>query len=308
MWWYEAPVSALSFNDNCILLRAWGASQVGRPAILDLFPRLPMLELRNGLRTSGRPSQNHWRVQREPHSRQLLVTGDVYRQARPFEVWVTVEDPVRYFGAALRDALAEEGVTIAGRTLAVERLPGPWWEQVAVERTLLLQAIEVANKRSQNFYAESVFKLLGAELCGEGSWQGGQRAVEEFVGERLGWSPSSAHIVDGSGMSRENRQSAHHLVELLTFMFHHRWGLEFLRSLPFSGEEGGTLHQRLDLPPYRGNVFAKTGTLTGVSSLSGYAKGASGHLYAFSILCDRAPAWRARQAQDSIVRTLVDHG
>ena len=91
-------------------------------------------------------------------------------------------------------------------------------------------------------------------------------------------------------------------------MFAGRWGVEYVRSLPFAGEPDASLHRRLTEPPYRGNVFAKTGTLEGVSALSGYAKGRSGRLYAFSILSNGASAWEGRVVQDRIVQALVDNG
>jgi D-alanyl-D-alanine carboxypeptidase/D-alanyl-D-alanine-endopeptidase (penicillin-binding protein 4) len=82
-----------------------------------------------------------------------------------------------------------------------------------------------------------------------------------------------------------------------------------MQSLASSGELEGSLHARLTVPPYRGNVFAKTGTVEGVSALSGYAKALSGKLYAFSILLNRShDIYRAHQDQDRIVMALIDHG
>ena len=82
-----------------------------------------------------------------------------------------------------------------------------------------------------------------------------------------------------------------------------------MRTLPFSGEVDLSWEKRLAKEPYRGNVLAKTGTLNGVSTLSGFAKGRSGKLYAFSILCNRSKAnWRAKDGQDRILRALIDHG
>jgi D-alanyl-D-alanine carboxypeptidase/D-alanyl-D-alanine-endopeptidase (penicillin-binding protein 4) len=116
-------------------------------------------------------------------------------------------------------------------------------------------------------------------------------------------------MADGSGMSRGNRFSAAQLVGLLRHMYYHRWGRAFLQSLPYSGEPGLSWERRLAQEPYRENVYAKTGTLTGVSTLSGYAKGRSGRLYAFSILGNRARStWQARNDQDDILRSLIDHG
>jgi D-alanyl-D-alanine carboxypeptidase/D-alanyl-D-alanine-endopeptidase (penicillin-binding protein 4) len=92
-------------------------------------------------------------------------------------------------------------------------------------------------------------------------------------------------------------------------MFRHPAGKEYVRSLAYSGEPDLRWRKRLATQPYKGNVFAKTGTLSDVSSLSGYAKAKSGAVYAFSILCNRTIAnWRAEQAEDAIVRAIIDHG
>ncbi len=91
-------------------------------------------------------------------------------------------------------------------------------------------------------------------------------------------------------MSRDNRFCPRHLTTLLRHMFFHPAGTEFAQSLPYGGEDNGSWKRRLADPPYRGNVFAKTGTLDGVSALSGYAKAVSGKAYAFSILCNRPAA------------------
>lgn len=307
MWWYGAPVDALSFNDNCQLLRVWG-TRPERSGIVDLLPRLPLLRVRNGLVTTARRSEHRWRVHRDPGSTVLEVDGRIQSGARFREAWVTVEDPVVYFGEALRAALAEEGLELRGRVRPVEDLPGPVWTRVAVHRRPLIDIVDVANKRSQNLFAESLFKRLGAEICRSGTWDGGARAVEGFLAERMDRPMADARISDGSGLSRSNRIAPRQLTALLRSMFLHPDGLEFVRSLPFSGEERGSLRDRLDEPPYRANVFAKTGTLRGVSALSGFAKGRSGTIYAFSILSNRGPAWRAREAQDRIVEALVDRG
>jgi len=305
-WWYEAPVAALSFNDNCQLLRGWGASRTGRPAILELVPRVDALLLRNRVRTVKRGAR--WGVLREPESRLVDVTGALAAGGGPLDVWVTVPDPVAYFGLALRAALLEEGIAVMGETRQVERLPGPWWERVHVHRSLLVSVLEVTNKRSQNFYAESLFKLLGARFCGEGSWGGGARAVGDFVARKAGVPRDQFHVVDGSGLSRNDWITARAMTQLLEHMFRQRWGIDFLRSLPYAGEPEASLHERLTAPPYRGNVFAKTGTIGGVSALSGYAKARSGRLYAFSILANGTSAWQGRLAQDRLVAVLVDNG
>jgi D-alanyl-D-alanine carboxypeptidase/D-alanyl-D-alanine-endopeptidase (penicillin-binding protein 4) len=303
--WYEAPVAALSFNDNCVLVRVWPRESSGLVRV-EMVPPVRVFQVENRAVTSSSRRGNHLTVVR--HEDRLLVSGRIYRQSGPLEVWVTVPDPVQYFGLALVGALAEEGIEVGGRLRPVTRLPGPAWERVAVYRSSLLDAIRIANKRSQNFYAESLVKLLGARRCGEGSWSGGVRAVGEFL-VGLGVPAASFHMVDGSGMSREDRFTPHALTQLLRHMYFHPWASEFMQSLPSSGELEASLHGRMRAPPYRGNVVAKTGTIEGVSALSGYAKAVSGKVYAFSVLVNRSrDVGQARQAQDRIIMALIDHG
>ncbi|MDX1644758.1 MAG: D-alanyl-D-alanine carboxypeptidase/D-alanyl-D-alanine-endopeptidase, partial [Thermoanaerobaculia bacterium] len=190
----------------------------------------------------------------------------------------------------------------------VPHLPPGAWRRILVHRSDLLTTLEVVNKRSQNLYAESVLKVLGAEVCRRGSWDGGIEAVEEFL-VPIGLPAGSYELADGSGMSRRNRASARQVTTLLEAMFRHRYSAEFVATLPYSGERGLSWERRLAEDPYRGNVFAKTGRLAGVSTLSGYAKGTSGRVYAFSILCNRTSGdWGAKAAQDEIVRAIVRHG
>jgi D-alanyl-D-alanine carboxypeptidase/D-alanyl-D-alanine-endopeptidase (penicillin-binding protein 4) len=303
--WYEAPVAALSFNDNCALVRIWPSAGGGR-ARIEIEPPVPLFQIHNTATTSGSRRHNHLSVVR--HEDQLVVSGSIYRQSGPLEVFVTVPDAVQYFGLGLTAALAQEGIDVRGRLRPVPRLPGPVWERVAVYRSSLLDAIRIANKRSQNFYAESLLKLLGARRCGDGSWSKGTQAVGEFL-VGLGVPTGSFRMVDGSGLSRQNGFTPRALTQLLRHMWFHRAGAEFVQSLPSAGELEGSLHTRMTMPPYRGNVFAKTGTIEGVSALSGYARALSGKVYAFSVLINSSrDIYRSRQQQDRIVMALVDHG
>lgn len=309
--WYEAPVDALSFSDNCVLVRVEPDGGPGRPARIETVPPLDLFTLESSAKTTGNRREQWVKIDRKSgaESHVLTVAGRVYARTESIDKWLTVTDPPLYFGAALAAALAEEGVAHGGRIRAVERLAdSDGWRRLTTHRTDLLTVLEVINKRSQNFWAESVLKLLGAELCGSGSWAGGIRAVEEFLTE-IGLDTAELSLADGSGMSRNNRFTPRQLTHLLVHMFHHRWGGEFLRTLPFSGEEDLSWEKRLARAPYFGNVMAKTGYLSGVSTLSGYAKARTGKVYAFSILMNgiRGLA-KAKAAQDRIVAAIIDHG
>ncbi len=311
--WYQAPVSSLSFNDNCVLVKVEPIRNGSGNARVGWAPPVPLFQIDGQVSITSNRQQQWVRISRETlgatveEQRRFKVAGRIYRRTEQVDKWVTVPNPVTYFGVALRQAFRDEGIFIQGRVLKVDRLSGTW-KLAAVHQTDLLTSLEIINKRSQNFYAESITKLLGAKLCGEGTWESGVRAIREFLDE-VGLPREQYQMADGSGMSRNNRFTPTQITTLLRFMFSHQWGQEFVRTLPFSGETDLSWEKRLATAPYRGNVFAKTGTLNGVSTLSGYAKGRSGKLYAFSILCNRSKAnWRAKDGQDRILRALIDNG
>lgn len=304
--WYEAPVDALSYSDNCILVRVRPAHAAGAPASVETVPPLDYFKIRNTTRTGGRGSRLY--VTREDGADVLVVSGTVSRGSGPLDVWVAVHDPTAYFAAALRGALAEHEIEVRGTTRPVHGLPEGVWEEIAAHRSDLATTLAVTNKRSQNFYAECLAKLLGRRIAGSGSWDAAAGVVSHFLAG-LGLDPAEYRVADGSGLSRANQASPRAMTRVLEGMYFHDFGRDFVRSLPHSGEPGLSWQRRLAQPPYRDNVLAKTGSLNGVSTLSGYAKGVSGRVYAFSILCNQIrSASDARAAQDRIVRALVDRG
>ena len=302
---YEAPVTGLDYSDNCLVVRIWPGSAPGKPPFVEIEPADFFGPVRNQAVTAAR-GRTTLRIDYDPDDGALAISGQIARGS--VERYVAVLEPARFFGHALGLALRHAGIIVDGEPERIIELPSGIWRPLGAHSSDLVTAIEVTNKHSHNFSAESLFKTLGSELCGSGSWSGGQRAVSDFLVDVVGWPAGAFRVSDGSGMSRENQTTARQLTTLLAFMVTHPESAVFARSLPVSGEAGTSLEERLEEPPYAGNVLAKTGSLTGVSSLSGYAKGGSGHLYAFSILMNRASVWRSRQAQDRIVATLVDDG
>jgi len=306
--WYEAPIDALSFNENTITLRVWPGGKPGAPARVETVPNLKVFAIRNSARTGGAGEGTRLAIGREAESDTLIVSGTISARSGPVEDAVAVYDPEAYFGAALRDALAKEGIAIAGETRFLHGLPPGDWQLATSLVSELEPTISVTNKHSHNFFAESLLKTLGLKVGGEGTWARGAQAVADFL-TGIGIPRASFSIADGSGLSRQDRMAPRAMTRLLDFMAGHRYSREFMLSLPYSGERDLKWRYRLASEPYRGNVFAKTGTISGVSTLSGYAKAKSGKLYAFSILCNQVRSTGAAMAaQDRIVRALIDRG
>src|SRR5690606_16003269 len=123
-------------------------------------------------------------------------------------------------------------------------------------------------KPSQNGIAETLLRTLGRELRGEGSGAAGA-AVADSLFRLWGLDPAPMRFADGSGLSRYDLVSPELLVGVLSHMRRSpNWELWYA-ALPVAGVDG-TLADRMREPPLRGNVHAKTGTLSGVRALSGY--------------------------------------
>jgi len=169
----------------------------------------------------------------------------------------------------------------------------------------LSEVIRVMNKWSDNFVAEMLLKDLGREVFGPpGTREKGVRAVHLYL-TKLGIDTLSLRIVEGSGLSRYDLLSASHIVRvLLDILRRFDFSAEFLSSLPISGTDG-TLKERLSF--FKGMVRAKTGTLWGISSLSGVAVGKGGRKVIFSILINNftSDLEDIREVQDSILSSIL---
>ena len=160
-------------------------------------------------------------------------------------------------------------------------------------------------KKSDNYYAESMFYLLGARNGQKNvTRKDGATQVERMIRE-VGLNPADYQIADGSGVSLYNYLSPQLLVRLLEYAWQHETIRRSLYpNLPIAGVDG-TLEKRMRKTVAEGNVHAKTGTVNGVSSLSGYATSPEGHILIFSIINQGIPkAQLGRDWQDKVCVVL----
>lgn len=191
------------------------------------------------------------------------------------------EDPAKEAARALRDQLKAEGVKIGGK-VKVKALPQQLRKADAIgsyDSPTIAQLVAATNKNSDNFYAEMLLKRLDATEAHQGTTKGGTGDVERFVAG-LG---SKVDAKDGSGLTRTNRSSPRDVVKLLTAVRGEEdLGDPLFDSLSIAGQDG-TLGSRMGGTVAAGRCRGKTGTITGVSNVSGYCKSGNG-LVAFSIL------------------------
>lgn len=187
-------------------------------------------------------------------------------------------DPAKLAGAKLARSLRSAGVDLPVQ-VALRQAP-PFASQVAVVRSPTIHQIaNVTDVYSHNFFAEMLMKLLGARLGGGGTTAAGAEVVEDFSRSK----GSVVQAVDGSGLTRSNRASAREVVDLLLGMRDDPAGEEFIQDLALAGKEG-TVDSRMGGSAAYGRCRTKTGTISGVSNLSGYCFNKSGRIMAFSIL------------------------
>ncbi|HET8566943.1 MAG TPA: D-alanyl-D-alanine carboxypeptidase/D-alanyl-D-alanine-endopeptidase [Solirubrobacterales bacterium] len=187
-------------------------------------------------------------------------------------------DPAKLAASKLARSLQHAGVQLPSQ-IALRRTP-PGAERVAEVRSPALNRIvDTTDVWSDNFFAEMLIKLLGARLGGAGTTAAGAAVVEAFARDH----GSGVHAVDGSGLTRSNRASPRQVVSLLLAMREDPAGEDFIQDLAIAGKEG-TVDERMHGTAAYGRCRTKTGTLTGVSNLSGYCFNRSGRVMAFSIL------------------------
>ena len=306
--WYQAPTSALSYNDNVVLVSIRPGGKPGRPATVSIEPQAGLLRPVSWARTVGR-GRVRLAVQRAVGSGDVTVSGSVPSRAVWWSTPIAIDDPPSFFGGALRVRLKNAGIPVLGQVVMQPTAPDASWILVAETESGILPTIAVTNKRSQGFYAEQVFKTLGAVKKGLGTWANALEAEKEFLAA-VGLDPSKYEFHDGSGLSPRNRVASADVVQFLRTMNAQPYGEQWKASLAVSGDPDGTLRHRLRDSLMAGRVVAKTGSIRGVSTLAGYVTASSGKTYAFAILLNGANVWdpNGHSYQDRVLRALVRQG
>ncbi|MEA2311398.1 MAG: hypothetical protein QOE28_1366 [Solirubrobacteraceae bacterium] len=212
-------------------------------------------------------------------------------------------NPPLYAAKAFTRALRSRGVIVTGAARTGASPAGALalsaWNSPGIE-----QLIAAMNVPSDNFYAETLIKALGASFGGLGSTSAGASVIRSTIAG-LGIRTT---VVDGSGLSRADRTSPRAVVSLLTAMnANEQVGLPFYLSLPTAGRTG-TLARRMRGTPARDACHAKTGTLSNVSALAGYCDTTVGSRVAFAFLMNGVRPDAARRLQDQMATALARLG
>jgi D-alanyl-D-alanine carboxypeptidase/D-alanyl-D-alanine-endopeptidase (penicillin-binding protein 4) len=309
---YATPVSALSFNENTVVVTVKPGVAAGDFAAVESRPGGHGLVIENTARTVEKTAKAAISLDRAPGSAVLRVSGTMPAGAAPLVRTVSVESPTMLAVGALRQVLSTRGIPVSGDAVDIRVLPMP--PDLSSSRTLfvhqspsLAQIGKVTLKVSQNLYADTLLRLVG---CGDAQPCSVRAGIDAVSGVLNNWgiAPGSYVMADGSGLSRYNYLTPELLVTILTRMSaDQRLRAAFLDALPVAGVDG-TIAGRMRDTKAQGNARAKTGSISNARALSGYVTSADGEPLVFSIIANNfnVPAAEANLAIDRVVVRLAE--
>ena len=302
---YRSPIGAVSVNFNAVAIRVEPADQIGHRPSVRITPPNDYIEVENRASTvtGSLPRIGVSAVPDDERTR-VIVSGTIGSGSDSVTQRKRIEHPPAFAGAVVAEAMKMMGIEFDG---AVRRGTAPDNGQVLVTHNSepVANTLAAMNKWSNNFIAEQMLRVLGGLDEEASTWDAARQRVRQTL-EHGGIPSDSYNLKNGSGLYDGNELSPRQIVQLLRFMKFHRYGPEFVASLPIAGVDG-TLRHRLNGDETKDKMRAKTGTLRNVTALSGYTETASGRLVAYSIIFNDPPrrAWNFRNHQDSIARAIA---
>ncbi|WP_442789797.1 D-alanyl-D-alanine carboxypeptidase/D-alanyl-D-alanine endopeptidase [Nocardiopsis sp. EMB25] len=323
-WWpsdepyaYNAQISALTVAHGERL--DTGVTEVvvtpageGEAVDVDLGAAEGYMELDNQAVTVAAGESGSVVIDRPTGTNTITVTGSLPEDAQPVVRLRTVDEPAAFAGHVFRESLERHGVRVRGDvTLGETPQDGSDAEVLADhESDQLGELLVPLLKFSNNGHTEMLVKSIGREVADEGSWSAGLVGVEEAVAG-LGVNTGDLVLNDGSGLSRTDRVTADAVTDLYTRVRDASWFDTWRAAIPVAGDPdpwvGGTLTNRMGGTAADGVVQAKTGTMSGVSALSGYVTGPDGRDLVFSVINNGHSGWAPYHVQDGIAIRIAEY-
>jgi D-alanyl-D-alanine carboxypeptidase/D-alanyl-D-alanine-endopeptidase (penicillin-binding protein 4) len=279
-----APVCGLSLNKNIVEIHISPARNINQPVQVNIIPQTDFITVNNNAKTT-RNSQPNLLVTRTMQNNQntITITGTLDRQDSEQIILRNIENPALYTATVFMEECQKLGITVTSPPH-----PGIAPQQTAIiashQSAPLAELILEMNKNSHNIYAELLLKTGAAHAAQEtGSTEQGLNLLQNLL-QSWDISEQQYHFADGSGVSRYNLVTPEALTDLLIHIYNDADHKEdFIHSLPIGGYDGD-LDWRMKNFSEKKNVQAKTGYLSGVSTLAGFIETSSGETLAFSIM------------------------
>lgn len=327
---YDAPVSALSFNWNSVNVYVLSQVKMGSSSapIVKLDPESSWTQLKNQVRFGDKnvldisrnsifkKSSEASVTEKIPSGDEIIVRGKIVKGKSDTQLkFTSISHPPLWAGAHLIEFLKQRGIEVEGRVRLGVAKRDSMSILSEVESKPIEHMVTDMNKFSNNFVAEMLTKLLDVQDGTKpGSIHSGMKKIMKIVKDSLPEKQKShfstevekVQFFNPSGLTRENKATALFFLDLLKLVQSDiRLFPEFIASLPIGGVDG-TLRRRFSDQHMKGWVRAKTGLLTGVYTLAGFAGNEKGNILTFAFMYNGpADGQRVREFFDEALEVLL---
>ncbi|MEM1155361.1 MAG: serine-type D-Ala-D-Ala carboxypeptidase [Pseudomonadota bacterium] len=280
---YSAPSSSLSLENNCVQGALYSDRQLGDKTRVTVPAHQPLTVTSSALITSkeGQKAEHCDLELTNQGSNHYKLSGCLVRRDEPLPLNFAVQDTEAYIRNVLRAELARLGIDLKGDIKRDDTATGR--VIASHDSAPLYDLLDTMIKDSDNLYADNIAKTIGANYFDQpGSFASGSAAIKTILKDEAKIDLDRAILVDGSGLSRDNRMTARQMMEVLRYIYRHDEKLNLLAALPVSGQSG-TLRYRQSLrqQPLQGQIRAKSGSLYGTHNLAGLLEAQSGQTLLF---------------------------
>ena len=250
-------------------------------------------------------------IEREHGSNNIVVEGTMPLNGTNSRSWVAVWEPTMYAIDVFKKSLEANGIEFIGNSKVDTGVTPTDAKLLTSRESMELKDLLIPfMKLSNNGLGEMLTKEMGKVVHDKGTWKEGLQVIHKVTTD-LGGKGDTILLRDGSGMSHKTLIPATEFTKILNNAQEKSWFPSFKRSLPIAGESerlvGGTLRNRMTQAPTKGNVTAKTGSITGVTSLSGYVTSKDGEKLVFSIMINNYLGSSLTSIEDAIATVLAKH-
>ena len=300
----DAPyMSALNINDNAVTITG-EYDETNNKLIFKSIPETKYIKIVNNVKIDTASGRTRVVVDRDWINRtnKFLIQGSFskngFKRKNNYSERFNIYKPENYFLTLFKESLEKNGIKFSG-DLCIKSL-NEFTNHIFTFSRTYDSVIVNLNKTSDNLSTEMTLFALSERYFGRpASAKNGLKMIDSLI-IVCGLNPKNYKLVDGSGVSHYNLVTAELLLSVLKHFYYSEPNLfeSLYNSFPIAGFDG-TLENRMKKTKAEKNVHAKTGTLSGVSSLSGYVKNKKGNMIAFSILVQNYND-NSKQARDFI--------
>jgi D-alanyl-D-alanine carboxypeptidase/D-alanyl-D-alanine-endopeptidase (penicillin-binding protein 4) len=312
--YYGGQVSALTispdqdFDSGTVIIEV-KPGEIGKQPVASVEPETDHVKIINKAKTVDKDKKRDLRITREHGKNIIVIEGSIPKNSARVREWLSVWEPTEFAVDLFKQAIERNNITLTGivKSGSTPELAKSLTNDSSIPLSELLITFL---KQSNNGHGETLVKEMGKNFKNEGSWDKGLEVVKEQI-KKLGMDPSKLVIRDGSGISHVNLVPANEFSKLLYEVQDESWYTSFHNALPIGGSGdriiGGTLFNRMNTLPKEAEVRAKTGTITTVSSLSGYVTTKTGKQLVFSILLNNLlDESKGKILEDKLVTILAN--